>query len=286
MERGPLAPDRERERRPRLRREPRERLCLRGLVDQHADRLQREEHDAARWAGRDLRPRGGLLRARVPSQAHHDAILGITQLLGPRTFVTLNLTWGRATGYLAEPHKFVEKNIEVFTNIFLHEDFGENSPDVRDKGSAFASINHAFSSVERGARGQLPLLRRHVRRSTAHTVEATWLQHLGAQARARAAGAPLRAERRQVLLLQPRRHLDHPGPRPAGGRGAVLLLGLPALRRWPTTRTGCRPSGRRRAGRSSTWRIEQYDMRGRDGVTPQSAYPRAGITTVGVKFIW
>jgi hypothetical protein len=31
---------------------------------------------------------------------------------------------------------------------------------------------------------------------------------------------------------------------------------------------------------------EQYDMYGRDGVTPQSAYPRAGITTAGVKFIW
>ena len=27
-------------------------------------------------------------------------------------------------------------------------------------------------------------------------------------------------------------------------------------------------------------------MRGTDGVTPQSAYPTAGITTVGVKFLW
>jgi len=27
-------------------------------------------------------------------------------------------------------------------------------------------------------------------------------------------------------------------------------------------------------------------MRGRDGVTPESAYPRAGITTAGAKIIW
>jgi hypothetical protein len=27
-------------------------------------------------------------------------------------------------------------------------------------------------------------------------------------------------------------------------------------------------------------------MYGRDGVTPASAYPRAGISTVGVKFTW
>ena len=40
-----------------------------------------------------------------------EGIIGVTQLLDPHTFVTLNFTWGRATGYLAEPHKFVEKAI-------------------------------------------------------------------------------------------------------------------------------------------------------------------------------
>ncbi len=32
--------------------------------------------------------------------------------------------------------------------------------------------------------------------------------------------------------------------------------------------------------------FERYVMRGRDGVTPASAYPSAGITTAGVKFSW
>ena len=31
---------------------------------------------------------------------------------------------------------------------------------------------------------------------------------------------------------------------------------------------------------------EEYVLKGRDGVTPASAYPRAGISTVGVKFLW
>jgi hypothetical protein len=31
---------------------------------------------------------------------------------------------------------------------------------------------------------------------------------------------------------------------------------------------------------------ERFEMHGRDGVTSASAYPRAGITTVGVKFTW
>jgi hypothetical protein len=30
---------------------------------------------------------------------------------------------------------------------------------------------------------------------------------------------------------------------------------------------------------------ERYAMRGRDGVTPASAYPTAGISTVGIKFL-
>jgi Asp-tRNA(Asn)/Glu-tRNA(Gln) amidotransferase A subunit family amidase len=32
--------------------------------------------------------------------------------------------------------------------------------------------------------------------------------------------------------------------------------------------------------------IERYEMHGRDGVTPASAYCSARITTVGLKFSW
>jgi hypothetical protein len=32
--------------------------------------------------------------------------------------------------------------------------------------------------------------------------------------------------------------------------------------------------------------VEQYDMRGTDGTTPQSAYPRARVVTLGAKFSW
>ena len=32
--------------------------------------------------------------------------------------------------------------------------------------------------------------------------------------------------------------------------------------------------------------LERYDMRGRDGVTPASAYVRATILTLGARFAW
>ena len=32
--------------------------------------------------------------------------------------------------------------------------------------------------------------------------------------------------------------------------------------------------------------LEEYDMRGKDGVTPQSAYSNARMITAGAKFAW
>ena len=41
---------------------------------------------------------------------------------------------------------------------------------------------------------------------------------------------------------------------------------------------------------SESWQLdaafERYDMRGRDGVTPQSAYCQANILTLGARFGW
>jgi hypothetical protein len=32
--------------------------------------------------------------------------------------------------------------------------------------------------------------------------------------------------------------------------------------------------------------LAQYEMRGRDGITPQSAFPRASIVTAGLRLSW
>jgi hypothetical protein len=49
-------------------------------------------------------------------------------------------------------------------------------------------------------------------------------------------------------------------------------------------------------GLKATWKVadriqliasyERYVMSGRDGVTPQSAYPRAGIASIGARYSW
>lgn len=214
----------------------------------------------------------------------HDAILGVTQLLSPTTFVTLNLTWGRATGYLAEPHKFVEKDIEVVTNIFLHEDFGENSPDLRDKGSVFASVNHSFSSLSAAVECSYRFYA-DTFGVTADTVELKWLQNLGPR---------FMLEPLVRLYEQSAAKFYHYNLNDT----SIIPIHVPQVGEGPFYSSDFRLSsmanyacGMEAVWRASSWAqidvaYEQYNMRGRDGVTPQSAYPRAGITTVGVRFTW
>ena len=48
----------------------------------------------------------------------NDLIVGLTQLLDPHTSLTANLVWDRATGYLSDPYKLVQKSIEVAPSVF------------------------------------------------------------------------------------------------------------------------------------------------------------------------
>jgi hypothetical protein len=213
-----------------------------------------------------------------------EGIIGVTQLLDPQTFVTLNATWGRATGYLAEPHKFVEKAIEVFTNIYLDEDFGENSPASRDKGTIFASVNHAFTGVGGAVEGSYRFYA-DTFGVTAHTVELTWIQRLGAK---------LRLEPSLRYYIQSAADFYYYNLNDT----SIIPVHIPIVGVGPYYSSDFRLSamesssyGLKLVWAPSHWTqldlaYDQYDLRGRDGVTPQSAYPRAGITTAGIKFLW
>jgi hypothetical protein len=213
-----------------------------------------------------------------------EGIIGVTQLLDPHTFVTLNLTWGRATGYLAEPHKFVEKSIEVFTNIFLEESFGENSPDTRDKGTIFASINHAFTNVNGAVEGSYRFYA-DTFGVTAHTVDLSWIQHLGGNFLLEPNARYYRQSAANFYYY----NLDDT---------SIIPVHVPTVGVGPFYTSDFRLSaldsysyGLKLTWKASRWTqldlaYDEYVMQGRDGITPQSAYPRAGITSVGIKFLW
>ena len=210
-------------------------------------------------------------------------ILGVTQVLTPLAFVTVNLSGGEEDGYLAEPHKTVEKSIEIFENIFLSEAFGENRPAGRQVHSVLGSFNQAVPA----ARAALETSYRFYWDSygvRSGTAEVAWLQHLG----------------RSLLVTPSVRFYEQ-------GAASFYYYNLDATSitpsRVPTEASPYYSSDFRLSsfistsvGLKATWAprswvqvdvgYERYAMRGRDGVTPGSAYPTAGISTVGIKYLW
>lgn len=214
----------------------------------------------------------------------NDVIVGLTQLLDPLTSVAFNLSWGRSTGYLADPYKLVQKDIEVVPGIFLHQTFAENRPAERDKWVALASVNRAFPRLH-GALDASYRFYHDTFGTNAHTVDLAWLQRIGGHfilkpgLRFHDQGAAdfyhYRLDDTNLVPVS--------GPPRAQGPFYSSDYRLSALRTYNYALEGI--------WTLADWlqidaSIENYRMRGRDGVTPQSAYSRATIKTAGLKLSW
>jgi Protein of unknown function (DUF3570) len=214
----------------------------------------------------------------------NDVILGVTQLLNPLTTVGVDVTWGRASGDLSDQYKLVEKDTEVFPGIFLPLTFGENRPDYREKWIAVVSLNRAF----REARGALEGSYRFYHDTfgtDAHTLDLQWFQHVGGKLVLRPSfryytqtAASFYHYNLNTDSVTPNRGAPNPnGPFYASdyrlSQMQTVTYGLKGI--WNAT-----------AALQFDLALEQYDMRGTDHVTPQSAYPRARIITAGAKFSW
>lgn len=213
-----------------------------------------------------------------------DFAAGVTQLLDANTSVALNLSFSRASGYLADQYKLVQKSIEVGPGIFLPFTFGENRPDERTKWIALASVNRALPAVDAAIEAGYRFY--HDTFGTdSHTVEFSWLQKLGAHVVLiphvrlyTQTAADFYFYRLDATSITP----TSGAPRPGGPfyssdyRLSDLRTTTLALKAVVTL--------------TSRWQFDaefaRYDMRGRDSVTPGSAYPRANVVTLGAKFSW
>jgi len=214
----------------------------------------------------------------------NDVIVGINQLLDPRTSVTLDFTWDRATGYLSDPYKLVQKNVEVAPGVFLPFTYGENRPDRRDRWIAFATLNRAFPDLH-GALEASYRFNHDTFGTNASTIELRWFQRIGTR-----------------FILEPEfRFYDQSAAdfyHYQLDATSIVPVAGPPLTQGPFYSSDHRLSALRTTtcGLKAVWNptarwqfdvaLEQYTMRGKDGVTPPSAYPRATIVTAGVKISW
>ena len=211
------------------------------------------------------------------------AIVGITQVLDPRTFVSLNVTWGHETGFLNDQYKVVGKTVELVPGSFFALVFAENRPGERDTGTLLASVNRAYpdahAAIEASYRFYADTFG-----ITAHTVELRWIQKLGG---AVTVSPEVRLYGQDAASffyynlddtdIMPTRVPDSGGTHYSSDYRLSSLYGVTY-------------------GIKAAWKIRdhvqldvaynRYDMRGRDGVTPRSAYPTANILSIGARVSW
>jgi hypothetical protein len=221
-------------------------------------------------------------RAYIGKQAT-SAILGVTQVVDPRTFVSLDFTWSRETGYLDDQYKLVQKTEELVPGSYFALPFAENRPGEHNSGALLASVNRAFPGVG----GALEASYRFYGDTygvTANTVEVRWIQKIGG-------GFTLSPELR--LYRQGAADFYHydlddtdimPTVIPNGNGPAYSsdyrLSSLDAVT------CGVKATLKIRQHFQLELAYDRYAMRGRDGVTPQSAYPAANIYMAGARITW
>lgn len=191
-----------------------------------------------------------------------DLLLGVTQLVSPMTFFTVNLTLSKATGYMSDPYKVVEMNGQLIP---------ENRPDAKDKIVGFTSLNHFFKPAD----GAAELSYRWYNDTfgiNASTVELAWFQKLG-----------------RLFILSPslRYYVQN-----AADFYAVRFNGDPEnyssdyrISALQATGYGVKCIWTPNDRMSLDLALERYFQVGKDSVTPADAYPTANVVTAGVR-IW
>lgn len=207
-----------------------------------------------------------------------DAILGVSQILGPNTILNAAFTLGYESGYLDDPYRlaqYIPNNIPGWNPTFF-VGAPEHRPDHKTKEVLLTSLTHHFDSLD----ASLEASYRFYHDSYGvfgHTLELTWHQWLGkhlileplfriyeqsaANFYANTFSLPLSADPAGIhssdYRLSEFYSLDY------GLQGTVLIT----------------DNLRITAG------YHRYEMRGLDKTT-QDMYPQANVYTIGFSVLW
>jgi len=220
--------------------------------------------------------------AEARSKDSTDVLLGVTQLLGPRTLLTANVGVGTDSGYLSDPYRGFRFEDYPDPNAL----FPENRPDTRTKEVFLVSLNHHVDAVD----GSLEATYRFYHDSFevfSQTATLEWFQRFG----------------KHVVVAPMVRYYYQS----AADFYATQLPGDPTIPPDDPFFSGIYTpqyySADYRLSQMQTWTYglnltvmvagrvyldaayHRYDMRGLDGVTSQSAYPDANVYTLGLR-VW
>lgn len=203
-----------------------------------------------------------------------DFLIGVNQLLGPKTVLTVNFTYGRGRGYLNDQYKGV-----LFENFPQGDpDFpalaAEQRPDERHRYIVYASLTHHLTPLNASVEGSY----RYFHDSygvDAHTIGLAWHQKIGK----RVVISPVFRYYRQSAANFYVTRLPDYSTRPAYYSADYRLSEAETF-----------TYGVVLHARAADWLgfdlgYRRYEMRGLDHITSKSAYPVANIFTIGAR-IW
>jgi hypothetical protein len=226
----------------------------------------------------------GLPLTSPQPKADSAVLLGLSQVLGPSTLLTLNLTVGYADGYLSDPYKRV-----LFDNVpynpgpdpanpYPYTVWPEHRPDHRFRQITFVSYQHYVEKFS----GAMEMTYRFYHDDfdvTAQTVSAQWNQKLGK----RVIVSPLFRFYTQTAAYFYATHFpgdptdpNSPIPLPAAYSADYRLSELVSYT------YGLSVSARVQEHLSLEVSYLRYEMFGKDGVTSPSQYPKANVFTGGL----
>jgi len=203
-----------------------------------------------------------------------EGMVGITQLLSPKTTANATFTFGNDSGYLKDPYRVIDFSLSGFA-------YPEVRPSHRNKEVVYLDVNHFFDSVN--AAGDLSY--RFYNDSygvMAHTVEATWTQHLGKYVILE----PLARYYEQSAADFYRTSVNNLYPGAPFGEKPTFYSADYRLSNLETFTYGTQLTFIIKERIFLDLGYHRYEMFGLDGSTPSGAYPKANIYTAGVRFTW
>jgi len=210
-----------------------------------------------------------------------DAILGLTRLLNPLTSFTVNLSYGKASGYLSDPYKLIQKDTEIIPGFFLPLTFAENRPRSRTKWVLLGGFNRAFPRLHAALDASVRIHADDYG-TDSQLLQVEWFQNLGEHVVLRPYIRLFQQDAADFYHVSLDDTPITPLRRPAGNAPHYSAdYRLSALQ---TATYGLKLVWMPSESIHLDAAFERYEMSGRDRVTSPSAYPAASVTTVGVRF--
>jgi hypothetical protein len=205
--------------------------------------------------------------------------VGLTQLLGPKTILTANVSARESQGYLSDPYRGVVFDDYPQGDPTSISVYPENRPGRRDSYTGFVSLTQ-FVSPLNGAAAVSYRFYDDSYGVLAHTGELEWRQKIGRRITVCPSFRYYRQTAASFYATQfagdPTNPFD-PTPTPQYFSSDYRLSEMEAFT------FGISVHAALASWASIDVSYQRYEMRGLDGVTSPSAYPKANIVTVGAR---